>query len=174
MQRGVPLVPNRALELGQLPGSFPAVLAAFLPSTHHPLQSLELFEAVLEMTGVRNHAPIGEGRQTLDAQINSHYRAGILWDHLLLFHLNRHVPVSRLLTHRRREDLHSTTGRQIPPFFEPEPPQAWQHNGLLADHNPTSEPETPHSLLLGLDLGIAQLPFPLPLLLEGTASKEVR
>jgi len=37
----------------------PAVVAAFLPPGHHPLQALELFEAPFEMARILDHRPIG-------------------------------------------------------------------------------------------------------------------
>ena len=40
-------------------------------------------------------------------------------------------------------------------------------------HDPAGEPETAQALLLGLELGIPQLAFPLPLLLEGTPPEEL-
>ena len=172
MQRVVPLIRDLPMELGELADGFLAVVAAFLPPTHHPLEALELLDASFEVARIGDHRPIGEGGQLLDPQVNPHDRAIVLWSGQLLFHLHGHVPVPRLLTHRGREDLYPD-GRKVLALFEPQPTQPRQHDRRSRDHDGAGEPETAQSRLLGLEAGIPELSLPLPLLFEVTPSKEL-
>jgi hypothetical protein len=119
-----------SVELGELSCGFLAVLAPFLPPAYHPLQPFELHEASLKVARIGNHLTIGECGQVLDTQIDAHHGSGVLRDELFLFHLDTHIPVPRLLAHRRRKDLDPTSG-QIVPLFEPQAPEARQDNRLL-------------------------------------------
>jgi hypothetical protein len=118
MQGVAALVAYLPMELRQPADGLLAVLAAFLSPTHHPLETFELLQTPFQVARIGDDLSIGEGRQMFDTQIDAHHWAGILWDGLLLFHLHRHIPVSRLLTDRGREDLDLATGWQILPFFE--------------------------------------------------------
>src|SRR6185312_13491992 len=73
MQRVLSLIANLSMEFCQLAGGFLAVLAASLAAAHHPLQALEFFEASLEMTGIRGHCPVREGREVLDPQVDAYH-----------------------------------------------------------------------------------------------------
>ena len=111
MQRVASLVLDLPMELGELADGFLAVLAALLPPAHHPLQPFELLQTPFEVARIGDHLAIGEGSQALDPQIDPHHRAGVLRHRLLFLHLQTHIPVPRLLAHRRREDLDPCGGQ---------------------------------------------------------------
>ena len=106
MQRVASLVLDLPMQLGQLADRFLAVLAAFLPPAHHPLQALQLLQTPFEVARIGNHLAIGEGGQILIPR--SIPTTGPVFSGTACSSstCTTHIPVPRLLAHRGREDLH--------------------------------------------------------------------
>jgi len=101
---------------------------------------------------VLDPGPIADRRQRQDAQIHPHYRpiAGFRVRDLL-FHLDRHKPMSGMLTYGGAQDVH-TLHRQITALFQSQASQPRQLDGLIEDMNGARQPEATQPVLLRLEL----------------------
>src|SRR5215469_13533724 len=102
------LVANPAMESGELVDGFLSVLAAFLAATYHLLEPFEVLQPSFEVPRIEDDLSVGDSGQGFHPQVDPHHRSGILGYCLLFFYLETHIPVSRLLAHRGREDPHAT------------------------------------------------------------------
>lgn len=68
MERVFPLIGNLAIEFPKPSNGFAPILAALLAAADHAVQALELLQAALQVTRVRNDRAIREGGKGFDAQ----------------------------------------------------------------------------------------------------------
>ncbi len=124
------------------------------------------------MAGILSGRSVGQGRQPLQAQVDAHHRARVLWHHVLLLDQQRDVPVSRLLGDGGRRHLHAAGG-QVLALLQAQPAQARELHRIRGDDDGPRQPETAQPTFLGLVLGKAQFASVLPRRLEPHPAKEV-